>query len=217
MRKPIIGIVSCLNDENKKSPFSKRYYVLNNYSKIIEKVGGIPIGILFNDEKNIKKSLDLCDGFLIPGGSNILDSYYEIINFAIKNKIPLLGICMGMQAIANFSVPEKNKNLILVKNHYDDINDFDQKNKLTHDIRINKDSILYHILKKDIIKVNSIHKYKVKGVAYPFKISALANDGVIEAVEYTYKNNFILGVQWHPELMPSMFNLFKFFINRCKK
>lgn len=46
---------------------------------------------------------------------------------------------------------------------------------------------------------------------------AVAKDGVVEAIEYEGGNNFILGVQWHPEMMAAFNNyemqrLFKKFI-----
>ena len=51
------------------------------------------------------------------------------------------------------------------------------------------------------------------------KVMALADDGIIEAVYYDGEN-YILGYQWHPELLSDTNSdnklLFSSFINACK-
>ncbi len=49
------------------------------------------------------------------------------------------------------------------------------------------------------IRVNSNHHQALKTVGSRFRISALAPDGVIEAIEATDPNWFCVGVQWQPE------------------
>ena len=74
----------------------------------------------------------------------------------------------------------------------------DDDNLLTHYVNIEKNSILYKILDKDKIKVNSFHRM----MATPnekLNIVAYSLDGVIEGVEIPNKK-FILGIQWHPEI-----------------
>lgn len=55
--------------------------------------------------------------------------------------------------------------------------------------------------------INSYHKQSIKRVANDFIISAVSEDGTVEAIE---KNN-IIGVQWHPEVMNDIL-FFKMFI-----
>ncbi len=207
----VIGIISNSINKNSENPFDYRYYTLNNYVKKIVENNAIAISILFIDDKIIKGSLDLCDGFIIPGGNNIIDAYQDIIRYAIKKDKPLLGICMGHQALGKY---KSKNNLVLASNHYDDINSKKEINKLSHYININKNSKLYDILKKDRIKVNSLHHYKINKVDKNFLISATSDDGVIEAIEYKNKK-FIIGVEFHPEIMEDMNNLFKTFIDMC--
>jgi len=85
-----------------------------------------------------------------------------------------------------------------------------------HEIRIKRNSKLYNIFKSDIIKVNSRHKSVIKNTK--LNISALSQDGYIEAIEDLNKR-FFIGVQWHPESMVKydnkQNNLFKYFIKCC--
>ena len=59
------------------------------------------------DKKRIDYLLDLCDGFIVPGGTNWYNFDEYVIRYAIDKKKPLLGICLGFQqdkiAITEFS------------------------------------------------------------------------------------------------------------------
>lgn len=167
------------------------------------------IGILnYNNKDNINTNiLDLCDGIIFQGGSTIYEYHFNILKYAIKKKIPVLGICMGHQIIGLYSNNQKEKDLIKINNHYMLNN--------THKININKNSILYNLF-GDQINVNSRHLYKLEKVTKPFIISAYSDDNTIEAIELVDKENFILGIQWHPEDMNNMSALYDTFINEIK-
>ena len=168
------------------------------------------IGILnYNNEDNIDTNiLDICDGIIFQGGSDIYNYHFNILKYAIERKIPILGICMGHQIIGLYSNNQKEKDLVKVNNHYN------LKDK--HTININKESILYNIFENSI-DVNSRHLYKLEKVTKPFIISAYSNDNTIEAIEWIDQDNFILGVQFHPEDMDNMKPLYDYFINEVKK
>jgi putative glutamine amidotransferase len=59
---------------------------------------------------------------------------------------------------------------------------------------------LRRILGQARIRVNSSHHQSVKRVAPSLVASAVASDGIIEAIE-SPKHRFLLGVQWHPEFL----------------
>lgn len=221
MTKPVIGIITQISGWNDDSVFTNRYYVLDNYVKAIVKAGGIPIAILMNDLQVIPESLELCDGFLIPGGIIIKDYHLQVIDYAIKNNKPLLGICMGMQAIAMYSLNKKVEKEVLEKiaepNFHNDNVTKSNRDKIAHKAQIiKKESYFYKILEKEEIEVNSFHKYKVKNIGTNFEIVAKSEDGLIEVIEAKDKTNFILGTAFHPELLPSMQNLFKTFIEKSR-
>lgn len=197
LSKPIIGIVTRL--ENNIHKINKS--LIDN----ITKCGGLCLGII-NEERYSYEFLDrdkliidnilkICDGFVIPGGSteSFLDKY--IIEYATKNNIPILGICLGMQEMSSFLDLEE------VSNH-------NKSNRYVHKVNIDKDSLLYKIFKKDIY-VNSRHNYKIKNLN-GYKVVGSCLD-VIEAIERD-DNTFNVGVQWHPEDIDNE-ELFDYFIN----
>lgn len=168
------------------------------------------IGILNYDNNEINKDLlSICDGIIIPGGTNIYPYHFLILDYAIENNIPLLGICMGHQIIGLYSNGStSDEDLIKVEGHND-------KDKL-HTIKIIPNSFINKAL-GDTIKVNTRHSYKVKEVLPPFKETSLSEDNVIESIEYIDDNHFIVGVQFHPEDMNNTENLYNLFIKEILK
>ena len=70
---------------------------------------------------------------------------------------------------------------------------------------------------KDVINVNTRHNYALEKVDKPFKIAALSKDNQIEAVEYIDEDNFILGLQFHPEDMDNTEIIYNYFIKEVLK
>lgn len=167
------------------------------------------IGIFSYDDENFNyEVLKMCDGIIIQGGSDIHKYHYKIVDYAINNNIPLLGICMGHQVVGLYSTNKEEKDLVKIDNHY--------KIGEQHLVNIDKNSNLYKIFKEKIY-VNSRHLFKLNEVKEPFKIVAKSEDDVIEAIEYIDDEHFILSVQWHPEDMDNMQGLYNYFLKEVIK
>lgn len=68
-----------------------------------------------------------------------------------------------------------------------------------HGITVEAGSRLASALGATQFEANSMHHQAVARVAAPLRATAHASDGVIEGVETTSDDWWVLGVQWHPE------------------
>ncbi len=218
MNKPVIGITL---DEEEEKTYSKYpwYAARKNYSESIEIAGGVAI-FLPNNEKAINQYLTFIDGLLVTGGDFDIDPQiygqerksalriknsrtdfeFKITKKAIKNKIPVLGICGGQQLI----------NVVLggtLVQHIPDITNSNinheqpnPRNEPSHTVHIKKNTMLFNSVKSTKMFVNSAHHQAVDKLGKNLIISAVSEDGIIEAIE-TKTSNYCLGVQWHPEFL----------------
>lgn len=209
--KPIIGVpLRYDKDENGVS----HSYMYETLRMCIQKIGGevMPIApIVITDSyktsledfpklsddniSSLNRFLDMCDGIILPGGTKYLESDKYILDYAIKKDIPVLGICLSMQMMSCYK--EDHYLEKIDDNHLNHSQSYDEKYK--HKVIINKNSLLYKIIGREEINVNSFHKYAATPNNY-YSISATSEDGIIEAIELNDKR-FNIGVQWHPERM----------------
>ena len=195
--KPIIGIIcrDYVSATNKKINV-----VYNDIISSVIKSKGIPIGIPYDED--IENYLNICQGFIFQGGDDINKNNLKTINILKEKNIPTLGICLGMQEMFY------EDNLIDIPNHH--INSL-------HEVNISKDTLLYKILKKEKILVNSRHNSSLINSNY--LINGTSEDNIIESLELP-NHKFFLGLQWHPENLynidRSSKKIFDYFIKICK-
>ena len=156
-------------------------------NSFISQCGFLPVPIPYFSSKNkasingLKKWMNIIKphGVVLSGGSDIGKNKIRdvsekfLINFSIQKKIPLVGICRGMQLIGTYF----NSKLIKVRNHVN----------IRHDI----------ISKSKKMKVKCFHNYSLKTCPKNFEILFKSKDGHIEAI-YS-KNKKIYACMWHPE------------------
>jgi len=70
----------------------------------------------------------------------------------------------------------------------------------SHSVTVTPKSLLRKIVGLATMMVNSSHHQSVKNVAPPLVASAVAPDGIVEAIE-SPAQRFLLAVQWHPEFL----------------
>lgn len=239
MNKPIIGMISPRNEETDR-PFMNYTKFINTYSNKILEAGGIPIGLVFPNGKFQTEVMDLCDGFVLQGGPKIESYQINAVKYAIDNKKPILGICLGMQIMAGFNwieselgdmatyseieefiKPEYEEYFLEKRSGHDELNPFylSKIEKSKHEVILEEDSILYKLFGKKI-DVPSIHRYAVKNNSLDkskiFKVVGKSSDGTIEAIEGKNPKHFMIGVQYHPELEDENIQLFKKLVEESK-
>ena len=229
--KPVIGIVGKPNLFS--PPLWKYMNISDSFRYALVTNGAVAMGIIptnktlvFNREDDFDQTkltdeelndlhqvIDLCDGIILAGGLSSASYEIEIAKHAIKNDIPLLGVCAGFNNI----IRAAGGDVFELKE--DHIHNQEDK-KYVHSNKILKDTLLFDIVEKEEIEVNSIHSWFAKGDGIKnLEISAYSFDGYVEAVELK-TNKFLLGVKWHPELLIEdelMENIIKRFIDACKK
>ena len=152
-------------------------YLYDDINYAIKNSGGIPIGV---DSNYIDDYLNICSGFIMPGGDNILDNDLLAIKKISNLNIPLLGICLGMQEIAFLN----NGSINDINNH---------KIAGLHEIIIKKDSLLYKILNCEKTLVNSRHSSAV--ISTNLMVSAISSDNdpleIVSISICSFSPNFI--------------------------
>lgn len=176
-------------------------YNIANYKRAIKMFCGKVV--TFKDGafgELLMRRLKKIDAILLPGGECTTKWDKFLISFAIKNNKRLLGICQGMQEMGKYGSDDK---LLECKRHA--LHDGSK-----HLVYLN-DGILKR-LGGSVLLVNSYHREKLEKSSY-FRITGISVDGVIEAIE---GDNFMIGVQWHPEkdIDDNIFSqkLFKLFV-----
>ncbi|MDR1476738.1 MAG: gamma-glutamyl-gamma-aminobutyrate hydrolase family protein [Rickettsiales bacterium] len=202
MTKPKIAILLASPDDN----FIR---VDGRNAGAILASGGIPVHVT-PDSIDEQLGAVMPDGLLLPGGnfpfpadwysgkpfypgaaSDRFNAYIRMIEWARKNSAPLLGICAGMQALGGYLGGKVTSG---ISNHCN-------PDDATHEIAITENSLLYKTIGQRSLAVNTKHNEAMDSRhAGDFKITALSDDGVIEAIEPAKPwSGFVLGVQWHPE------------------
>ena len=224
MNKPIIGVTPDFNAGDRKDMGGKEptYFLRARYMKAIEDAGGIPVVLpLLSNKDSWRQVVVHVHGLLVTGsGSDLALEFYGerqrhkfarmsreratmelgVAKAAYRADVPTLGICGGMQSInvalggtLYQDIPAQLKTPI------DHLPAYSATNT-THAIHIAPGSLLRRIAGKARVDVNSSHHQSVKTVAPNLLRTAVAPDGVIEAIEAPDRT-FILGVQWHPEFL----------------
>ena len=151
---------------------------------LFSKLCNFEIFLLPNRYKILEEiNLNLFDGIILSGGGDISQISKkktkrdklekDLMEFSVKKKKPLLGICRGMQVIQNFFGVKLEK----VKNH------------------VNKRHNINYLNTE--IKVNSFHNFGSYITQDCLKVLARSDDNVIESVQHNKLP--IMGLMWHPE------------------
>ena len=199
----------------------RRLYVNGYFSEIATKVGFVLFPVC--SQNGIEKIVEMCDGLIIAGRDRDInpkyygeepqkgliypeDNYEDELDFRLielfeRQKKPIFGICSGLQSLNIYFGGT-------LKQHIDEHTSKEQL--IRHNIDIEEDSFV-HSLYGSKTEVNSIHHQAINKVADGFKVTAVAEDGNIEAIE---KGNLI-GVQWHPEVDYEI-DTFKKFLCLCE-
>lgn len=208
-RKPRIAVIM---DEN-TSVDGTRYDMSKNYFVAVHRAGGLPFGIPYCEEM-VGLVVEEFDGFLSVGGrfhfpdawyvdgetsrspfSERLDTEQALMRGFLERDKPVLGICNGMQMLACLNGARMSPDVRSLGPH---ILEHDKQGYL-HSVSIEPGTAFSRILGASSIDVNTFHREAVVELSDRVKASAVAEDGIIEAIEIP-SHRFAIGIQWHQEL-----------------
>ncbi|OYD07784.1 gamma-glutamyl-gamma-aminobutyrate hydrolase family protein [Paludifilum halophilum] len=213
---PAIGVTVSTREES--------VMALNrDHTDAVFRAGGIPLMLPYTlVPEQLQATADRIDGLLLTGGDDIdpglfgeepipglgpVEPERDRMEIALSRKMmeagkPILAVCRGCQIL----------NIAAGGDMYQDLNAQREKglqhaqkaprSHPSHSVHVKEDTRLHAMVGGSEYRVNSFHHQAVRRLADGFMVSATASDGVIEAFESLH-HPFVMGVQWHPENMPS--------------
>jgi putative glutamine amidotransferase len=225
----VIGLTDILDISDK----------LKSYTVWLNQIGfGVEI-VTLSHKRNNSHELSRCDLLVLAGGGDVHPEFYNqklipklfkgvmkerdefemlLINNALKNNMPILGICRGLQIF----------NVALGGTLITDLEYSGYKNHRTqrsivkrHKIEISRESLLSNIVGSGVKLVNTFHHQAIDQIGKGLRVSAKSSDDIIEAAELvnTKTNSSVILIQWHPERMvtsETSKKIIKNFINKIK-
>jgi putative glutamine amidotransferase len=193
---------------------------------------------------SISEAVEGLDGLLLTGGEDVAPERYgqarqptvvdvneardqfevELVGEARRRGLPILAICRGIQllnvACGGTLVQDIPSQIASTLDHTVST----PKDAVAHRVQVMPDTLLDRALARHVggdgsCAVNSRHHQSADAVAPGFVVSAVAPDGVIEAIERP-ASAFCLGVQWHPENFwrtREFQPLFEAFVAACRR
>lgn len=233
--KPLIGVTPDLKPESVLG-------VRNQYLESVTRAGGIPVLLPISvDEADIREVFSRLDGLLITGGADVDPKLYGeekssacgelsperdrlemmFAKLAVEHDLPILGICRGCQVLnvvyGGTLIQDIPTELGIPMNVHRQPEDYAV---VTHGVTIEPGTLLAQIDGPGEIRVNSRHHQAVKALGEGLVLNGRSSaDGIVESFNDPSKR-FMLGVQWHPEMLsherPEALALFRALVDAAR-
>ena len=180
-------------------------------------------------EDNARETLQDCDALLVPGGFGFrgVEGKINAVSYARRNKVPFLGICLGMQ----LAVVEYARNVLNLSDANSSEFDADNGKETTHPVihimpeqeditekggtmrlglypcKLAEDSIVRTLYSEELIYERHRHRYELNNKyrdeleAAGLRMTGISpNQKLVEIVEIARENHpWFVAVQFHPE------------------
>ena len=187
------------------------------YERVIELSGGEPVRVpLDRTPAEVMKIIERCDGVLLPGSKADVDPAKFgaekhpkteaadprrdtvdelLLQDAYNMHKPILGICYGLQILNVYRSGTLLQHIETPVNH-----EAGRKVPVAHQVTVEPGSKLSEILGVGSLPANSSHHQAAEIIGDGLKVVARCpEDSIIEGLEGTSPDHFVISVQWHPE------------------
>ncbi len=212
--QPVVGITASVDRARWSVWQDDVTLVPDAYVRAVRAAGGRALVLPAGDPD--ASTADLLDALVLSGGADLDPGLYgeqpgehtvevrpgqdsgelALLRAALERDLPVLAVCRGMQLLATAYGGRLHQHLPDAPGH--EGHGAWGGSWSTHEVRLEPGS-LAHRLVGDAVEVNSGHH---QGVADPggLAVSGRSPDGLAEALEDPARA-FVLGVQWHPEMV----------------
>lgn len=212
MARPLIGVSTYLESGARWGVWELEAALLPaGYPRLVQRAGGLAAMLPPDDPAHAAAAVARLDGLVIAGGPDVEPVRYgaephprtgpparerdawelALIDAALTARVPLLGICRGMQLL---NVALGGTLVQHLDGHAEVVGVFGD-----HAVKPVPGS-LYAAVVPEETSVPSYHHQAVDRLGEGLVPSAYADDGTVEALELPSGEGWVLGVQWHPEM-----------------
>jgi putative glutamine amidotransferase len=241
--KPRVGIPWRTREEELQGNVEK----LNYYFEAVSRAGGLPehVSLGLSDEELRRQAAGL-DAFVLPGSPADVDParYAEprnpktksldadrdrtdstILEDALAQHKPVLAICYGCQILNVHQGGSLVQDIPAEKpgtnaHGKTDLAAGSNSRDLEHGATLADGSQLQKLAGATHVQINSSHHQSIERPGEKLRVTARGTDGIIEGVELQSPDDWVVGVQWHPERMPDdpfAQKLFADFVHAARK
>jgi putative glutamine amidotransferase len=202
---------------------------IDRYLRAVERAGGEAVLLsLVSGPDVLKREAETLDAVLLTGSPADVDpahygakrhpaaenadaarerTDFTLLELALAAGKPVLAICYGIQSLNVFlggsliqDIPTELGVKICHSPEEDELPDGTETADAMHAASLDPGRV-FALSGAAQPEVNSWHHQSVLDPGRGLHVAARAPDGVVEAVEWTDKSNWVVGVQWHPERM----------------
>ena len=221
-RKPVRACTVAVTAGIRPDGDTSRVRLTAAYVIALESAGLIPLIVPpLSNADAASAVLDSVAGLVLTGGEDVDPARYgekrhekvrsinaardateaALIKEAQKRGTPVLAICRGIQ-ILNVALGGTLVQDIPSQCETDIAHDEESaRDSRTHEISVEPGSLIATAIATEHCTVNSFHHQSVKRVADGMRVTARSPDGIIEGLESTDEDWWVMAVQWHPEEM----------------
>jgi putative glutamine amidotransferase len=216
--RPVIGLTAAPATTRYADTDVPSYSIVDAYVESVWSVGGLPVTLTpAASPASAAGYAAMLDGLILTGGGDVDPARYghpreeltdrvvparddfeiELTRLALARGLPVFAVCRGIQVLNVACGGTLIQDLVTAgrERHSSPV-----MPPVYHDVAIRPGSLLAETTGATCLRVNSFHHQSVRALGQGLAQAAVAPDGTIEAVERR-EPGWILGVQWHPELM----------------